>query len=95
VLLALSALAGRTPKEAIGLKDEEKIRIGEFESMCSPIAQAMVLNEGGTDLNISHVFACEKFMTIFSFLFGAGIVFFSRLWLRCFRFSPAEGPGGP
>jgi len=44
--------AGRTPKEAIGVKDDEKIRIGEFESMCSPIAQAMILNEEGTDLNI-------------------------------------------
>jgi uncharacterized metal-binding protein len=44
--------AGRTPKEAIGVKDEEKIHIGEFESMCSPIAQAMILNEEGTDLNI-------------------------------------------
>jgi uncharacterized metal-binding protein len=44
--------AGRTPKEAIGVKDDEKIHIGEFESMCSPIAQAMILNEEGTDLNI-------------------------------------------
>lgn len=44
--------AGRTPKEAIGVKDDEKIRIGEFESMCSPIAQAMILNEEGTDLNV-------------------------------------------
>jgi uncharacterized metal-binding protein len=44
--------AGRTPKEAIGVKDEEKIHIGEFESMCSPIAQAMILNEEGTGLNV-------------------------------------------
>jgi uncharacterized metal-binding protein len=44
--------AGRTPKEAIGIKEDEKIRIGEFESMCSPIAQAMILNEEGTDFNI-------------------------------------------
>jgi uncharacterized metal-binding protein len=44
--------AGRTPKEAIGVRDDEKIRVGEFESMCSPIAQAMILNEEGTDLNI-------------------------------------------
>ncbi len=43
---------GRTPKESIGIKDEEKIRIGEFEAMCSPIAQAMVLNDAKTDFNV-------------------------------------------
>ncbi len=45
--------AGRTPKESIGVKDEEKIGIGKFESMCSPIAQAMILNEEKTDFNIA------------------------------------------
>jgi uncharacterized metal-binding protein len=44
--------AGRTPKETIGIRDEEKVRIGEFESMCSPIAQALILNEEKTDFNI-------------------------------------------
>jgi len=44
--------AGCTPKEAIGLKDSEKIRIGEFESMCSPVVQATILNEEKTDFNI-------------------------------------------
>lgn len=44
--------AGGTPKEYIGIKEEEKIRIGEFESMCSPIAQAMILNEEKTEFNI-------------------------------------------
>jgi uncharacterized metal-binding protein len=44
--------AGRTPKENIGIKEEEKIHIGEFEPMCSPIAQAMILNEEKTDFNI-------------------------------------------
>ena len=43
---------GCTPKETIGLHDHEKVRIGEFESMCSPIAQAEVLNEAETDFNI-------------------------------------------
>jgi len=44
--------AGGTPKEQIGIKEEDKIRIGEFESMCSPVAQAMILNEEKTDFNI-------------------------------------------
>jgi uncharacterized metal-binding protein len=43
---------GCTPKEVIGVKDDEKIRIGEFESMCSPIIQATILNEEETDFNI-------------------------------------------
>jgi len=43
---------GRTPKEFLGLREEEKIGIGSFESMCSPITQAMVLNAAGTDFNV-------------------------------------------
>jgi len=30
---------GATPKETLGIKEEEKVRIGHFESMCSPIVQ--------------------------------------------------------
>jgi len=46
-------LQGRCiPKETIGLKEDEKVRIGEFESMCSPITQATLLNEEKTDFNI-------------------------------------------
>ena len=43
---------GRVPKETIGIKDDEKISIGRFESMCNPILQAMILNSEKTDLNI-------------------------------------------
>ena len=34
------------------MKDSEKIHIGEHESMCNPILQAMLLNEAGTQFNI-------------------------------------------
>jgi uncharacterized metal-binding protein len=44
---------GSIPKEAIGLADEEKIRPGQFEALCSPIGQAMLLNEAGTGLNVA------------------------------------------
>jgi len=44
--------AGATPKETIGIKDSEKVRIGVFESMCSPITQAAILNREKTDFNI-------------------------------------------
>jgi uncharacterized metal-binding protein len=43
---------GGTPKEAIGIRDEEKVRIGQFETMCSPIVQATILNEEKTEFNI-------------------------------------------
>ncbi len=43
---------GAIPKEAIGLRDEEKVRPGTVEPMCNPVAQAALLNESGTQLNI-------------------------------------------
>lgn len=43
---------GRVPKEDIGLRDDQKIRIGAFESMCNPVAQALVMNAAETDFNI-------------------------------------------
>jgi uncharacterized metal-binding protein len=50
----ISALCkiGREPKEMLGVRDDQKIRIGCFESMCNPIAQAFVLNEQKTEFNI-------------------------------------------
>ncbi|MFO7691506.1 MAG: DUF1847 domain-containing protein, partial [Vicinamibacterales bacterium] len=43
---------GCTPKERIGLEEHQKVRVGEFESMCSPIVQAVLLDEAHTDFNI-------------------------------------------
>ena len=43
---------GREPKETIGVQDDQKIRIGCFESMCNPIAQAFVINSENTEFNI-------------------------------------------
>ncbi len=44
--------AGRTLKEFLGLKDNEKVRQGTDESMCNPIYQAELLNEAAVDLNV-------------------------------------------
>jgi len=49
--------AGGIPKERIGIKDEQKIISkfrgpGNWESMCSPISQAEILNDEGTEFNI-------------------------------------------
>jgi uncharacterized metal-binding protein len=43
---------GGVPKETIGVKDKEKVKIGQFESMCNPITQAKILNRAKTDFNI-------------------------------------------
>ena len=44
--------AGRTPKEIIGINDEDKIYRGTDEAMCNPIFQARLLNQATTELNI-------------------------------------------
>jgi uncharacterized metal-binding protein len=51
-IVSVSCKVGGVPKERIGLKDEEKVRIGEFEPMCNPITQATILNKAKTDFNI-------------------------------------------
>jgi len=43
---------GRHDKEEIGILPEEKIRIGQPEPLCNPVAQAFVLNEAGTEFNV-------------------------------------------
>lgn len=43
---------GRTSKEKIGIKDEEKIYQGTDEAMCNPIYQAKLLNHEKTEFNI-------------------------------------------
>ncbi len=43
---------GNIPKEEIGLTDAEKIRPGQFEALCNPIAQAELLNAHGCEFNI-------------------------------------------
>ena len=51
-LASVMCKVGRTPKEFLGITEEQKISPGEFEAMCSPIAQARVLNAADTDFNI-------------------------------------------
>jgi len=51
-IIAVSCKVGGVPKERIGVKDEEKVRIGGFEAMCNPITQAKILNKAKTDFNI-------------------------------------------
>jgi uncharacterized metal-binding protein len=50
--ISVCCKTGGIDKTEIGLKQEEKILEGFFESMCNPIAQARILNAAGTDMNI-------------------------------------------
>jgi len=43
---------GGVAKEKIGIKNEEKTNPGSFEAMCNPVAQAMLLDTAGSQLNI-------------------------------------------
>ncbi len=56
-VVSVCCKAGGIPKERIGIKDEEKIITkfsgpGNWETMCSPISQAEILNDEGTEFNI-------------------------------------------
>lgn len=51
-VVSIVCKAGRTPKEKIGVLDEEKIIPGTFEPMCNPIYQACIVNDAKVDFNI-------------------------------------------
>jgi uncharacterized metal-binding protein len=50
--VSVACKVGSIPKEEIGVKESEKIFIGEHESMCNPILQAAIVNDAKTDFNI-------------------------------------------
>jgi uncharacterized metal-binding protein len=43
---------GSIPKEELGLKDEQKIRPGNYEAICNPVGQAELLKRAGCEFNI-------------------------------------------
>ena len=43
---------GSIDKESLGLKDEEKVTPGQYEPTCSPVGQAAILAQAGTQLNV-------------------------------------------
>lgn len=51
-VVSVCCKVGGISKEAIGIKDEQKVRVGTYESMCNPFLQAEVLNRSGTELNV-------------------------------------------
>lgn len=51
-LISAMCKTGGCDKCQVGLKEEEKLRPGEFEPMCNPVAQALILNKEKTEFNI-------------------------------------------
>lgn len=51
-VLSIVCKVGRVEKECLGLTDEQKIRPGEFESMCHPVLQAKIANHHHSQFNI-------------------------------------------
>ena len=51
-VVSIACKNGNIPKEAIGLQEHEKIRPGQFEALCNPVAQAEMLNAHGCEFNI-------------------------------------------
>ena len=43
---------GSVPKEELDLTDDDKLSIGNYEAMCNPVLQALVLNEEKTHFNV-------------------------------------------
>lgn len=43
---------GAIDKTEVGVSEEDKIRPSNFEAICNPITQAMILNKEKTDLNV-------------------------------------------
>ncbi len=52
-VVSVQCKVGAVPKEAIGIQAEEKIAGSEnWETMCNPVAQAMIINQAKVDLAI-------------------------------------------
>lgn len=52
-VISVQCKAGAVPKERIGVKPEEKIAgTDKWETMCNPVAQAMIINNSGVDMAI-------------------------------------------
>lgn len=51
-VVSVNCKTGGVSKEEIGISDEQKIHPGCHESMCNPVAQAMLLDRAGCELNI-------------------------------------------
>ncbi|MBP8298209.1 MAG: DUF1847 domain-containing protein [Burkholderiales bacterium] len=51
-VVSVACKNGSIPKEELGIADHEKIRPGQFEPLCNPIAQAGLLAAHGCEFNV-------------------------------------------
>jgi uncharacterized metal-binding protein len=51
-VVSVACKTGSIPKEELGIADHEKVRPGQFESLCNPVAQAELLDAHGCELNV-------------------------------------------
>ena len=51
-VVSVACKNGSIPKESIGLTEEQKIRPGQFEALCNPVAQAELLAAHGAEFNV-------------------------------------------
>jgi uncharacterized metal-binding protein len=51
-VVSVMCKVGGVPKEDLGLEEEDKIFQGQFEPMCNPILQALLVNEAKTEFNV-------------------------------------------
>lgn len=51
-VISVGCNVGGVPKETIGITEDQKVHINEYETMCNPLLQAGILNQEKTDLNI-------------------------------------------
>ena len=49
---AVCCKVGSIAKEDVGLREQDKVHPGEFEPLCSPVGQAALLAEAGTEFNV-------------------------------------------
>lgn len=50
--ISVCCKTGSIDKMELGLEESDKVRPGTFEPACNPVAQARLLNDSGTDMNI-------------------------------------------
>jgi uncharacterized metal-binding protein len=51
-VVSVCCKVGGEPKENLGLEDSEKVVPGVYEAYCNPIAQALILENEGCELNV-------------------------------------------
>ncbi|MFZ0926976.1 MAG: DUF1847 domain-containing protein [Syntrophobacteraceae bacterium] len=51
-VISIVCKVGKVPKEAMGLREDQKVAPGHYESMCNPIMQALVANHYQSQFNV-------------------------------------------